>query len=179
MTTDDDDKWVIIGPNGATEFTGDIFAEMARQEEAANQRTTDAQRMIGTEGHHWWVRIDHPFLIFGHVPLISDTIAKERSYYPQVMEDEDQQEYDSIVAGMHERWRRGYRFGRAFSIVEPEGELGDTHVSEMIEITADEFDAARRSGFDGETLMVEAGKGDAVAHGLLQRLLREASKKGE
>jgi hypothetical protein len=44
-------------------------------------------------------------------------------------------------------FQRGYRFGWHFSTVEPDGELGSTHVSTMRKITREEFEAAKARGW--------------------------------
>lgn len=171
-----DEPWTIITDGGAYEFRGDIFAEMARQEDLANDKVTDAQRIIGTEGHHWWMRLDHSFLIVGHVPTIDQTIAAERAYFPKDKADwneEQTEEYESIIAGMYERWGRGYRFGRAYSEVEPRGELGDTHIVEMIEITEAEFDVAQRCGFVMSRIVAVAQDGDEEALKFIQHMIEE------
>lgn len=44
-------------------------------------------------------------------------------------------------------FERGYRFARTYSAVEPDGELGDVHVSVMRKITREEFGQARENGW--------------------------------
>ena len=44
---------------------------------------------------------------------------------------------------MKEYYDNGFRFGRAYSVVEPEGELGDTHVCDMVPITEEEFNQSK------------------------------------
>lgn len=69
------------------------------------------------------------------------------------IEDEAMEEFVFTWEGVVERYNRGYRFGRAFSEVEPEGELGDTHISQLFPITHDNLD-------EGLTL-IRTGSGDA------------------
>lgn len=45
---------------------------------------------------------------------------------------------------MKESHDRGYRFGTAASVIEPRGELGDTHVSHMFPITKEEYEAVEQ-----------------------------------
>lgn len=47
----------------------------------------------------------------------------------------------------HELYDRGYRSGMHYSIVEPEGELGDAHVFTMWPITKDDFAWAKAHGW--------------------------------
>lgn len=184
MTSPSDDgesleEWFIIGPEGSTVFHGDIFAEMARQEDLANQRVTDAQRMIGTEGHHWWYRTDMPFLIMGHVPTLTETMAAERTYYGDPLEGEEAEEWEDQRRSLQERWDRGYRYGRAYSEVEPDGELGDTHISCMVECTEADFDAARRCHFQLGNLLAAATSGDAGVQAFLLKVMDGLGRTGE
>jgi hypothetical protein len=51
---------------------------------------------------------------------------------------------------------KGFRFGRAFSELCPEGEFASTHVNQILmTITEDEFEAARRSDWQLLPLMLE------------------------
>ena len=45
-------------------------------------------------------------------------------------------------------YKRGYRFGKCWSVWEPEGEYGSTHVSEMMPLRPEEFEDARNADWD-------------------------------
>ena len=74
--------------------------------------------------------------------------------------DRDQEVVDEFVgtsALMHDAYHRGYRFGRAYSPIVPDGELGDTHISEMVPISPEEFRSLKERDFDIRPLFAEAG----------------------
>jgi len=48
----------------------------------------------------------------------------------------------------------GYAFGKCHSIVVPEGEYGDSHISVLIPITREEFELARSRGWAGSADIV-------------------------
>jgi hypothetical protein len=52
-------------------------------------------------------------------------------------------EEPETIENMRESHGRGYRFGMCHSVIEPRGELGDTHVSHCFPITKEEFDQAQ------------------------------------
>lgn len=114
---------------------------MADQTDRANEATSDRQKAI-TGGDHW-VRLDYPeFEIWGRVWTEEEFVASEKAagatraelrYSLQVLRDSAE---------------RGYRFGIAYSTVEPGGELGDTHVYNMLPVPASLFEAARDCGWD-------------------------------
>ena len=58
--------------------------------------------------------------------------------------DEFRWSFDS----MRDSYMRGYRYGRAYSLMEPRGEFGSTHISQMAQLTADEFADAEAAGWD-------------------------------
>lgn len=59
----------------------------------------------------------------------------------------DEEEADYTAEALAESRTRGYLFGRCYSIVEPEGEIGSTHVSQVMPISKELFDLARESGW--------------------------------
>jgi hypothetical protein len=44
-------------------------------------------------------------------------------------------------------YTRGYRFGRWYSVVEPDGEVGSAHISACWPISRRDFEYARRNGW--------------------------------
>jgi len=126
---------------------------MRRNEQAAQARTLPAQQAIADGEEHWYYRrADSPWTggdvdIFGHIPSIADSIAKERSYYGDPMDDQERAEFSGVRHGMQDRLSRGYVFGNHFSVVEPNGELGSVHVSSLIPISKEAFEEARAAGW--------------------------------
>lgn len=112
------------------------FAQMRAEEEAANANVHPDQAAL-TWGDHF-VRFyemgpEGILAIFGAIYTASDY---ERSEGAQGL------------AEAEERMARGYRFARCYSVIEPEGELGDTHVVTVWPITPEQFAQAKAAGWD-------------------------------
>jgi hypothetical protein len=58
-------------------------------------------------------------------------------------DDESAQEWLDSIPQDKASLERGYVFGKAYSVVEPTGELGDTHVSQMVEVPRETWELAR------------------------------------
>jgi hypothetical protein len=79
--------------------------------------------------------------IYGHV-LNQDEIRRaEQTAGASVAEA------DAALAEVAQAFKRGYRYGWCYSVDVPEGELGAVHVSQCAPVTASEFEAARRRGW--------------------------------
>ena len=115
--------------------TEDMFAAIRRNVESAKSAATPEQNAI-TYGDHW-VRSYEDFLIFGYIYTKEEMDAAETA----LGASQEELEYEHRV--YDRSYRDGFRFGKAYSIVEPDGELGDTHVCEMVRITTEEFNAAK------------------------------------
>lgn len=126
------------------ESTEEMFDWMRRQEAAANQQVTPEQAEIGFDAY--WMRPFDDFIIFGHIPTPEAIEASERSL------GATEEELDYTMEAIKEAHDRGYRYGQAYSEVEPEGEWGSTHISTMVQITKDQFEAAKGHQWEGEAL---------------------------
>jgi hypothetical protein len=129
-----------------------MFDSMTRDEDAANKRVTPEQRDIGYGDY--FIRIwdagrmfgDPPLIVYGHVTPRDKWIADERDA------GADDAELSWSMQAHDSAYQRGYRFGWHYSEVEPDGELGSTHVSVMArKISREEFDAARERGWKDKT----------------------------
>lgn len=100
---------------------------MAKAEAEANQMLLDEQRGIGY-GDYWCRPVpEQGVFVFGRV------MPEEEAY--------DGEDAGSI-AMLRDSYSRGYRFGTAYSILGPEGELGSTHIANMWPITEEDFNDA-------------------------------------
>jgi hypothetical protein len=63
------------------------------------------------------------------------------------MPPEDSHEFSGIVANLREGLARHIVQVRAYSVVEPDGELGGVHVAAMIPISKEAFDEFITNGF--------------------------------
>lgn len=105
----------------------DMFQDMRRAEEEANAHLHPSQSKIGY-GDHWMRTVpEADVIVFGRI------YGREEE---MIGEDRESQ------AMMDTSYARGYRFGRAFSVICPEGELGSTHIANMIPISEDDFHIA-------------------------------------
>lgn len=129
---------------------------MGARERAANDALTDTQRALRDDTTHdrHWLRL-YPFHgdvlpIFGESWSLPHAMRRERAYYPDDIASDvfALAEYGSIVEGLHDRRARGYLYGECFSVVEPDGELGDTHASQVLPISPEAFAEARDGGWD-------------------------------
>ena len=141
----------------------DAFEVMRRNEEAANAATHPCQTAI-TYGDHWM----QPYEMGGEAILIFGRVSTLEELWK--VEDED------TMPGILERHKRGYRFGMAWSVLEPRGEWGDTHVSQMIPIPKTLFEIGRDRDW---TLDRELYEGALLLAGLHPTQLRGYLWKGQ
>lgn len=115
---------------------------MRQREARARAATTDEQNAI-TWGDYFVSLTYWPeFLIFGHIHSREEFWAAEAAC--GAGEEEIQHEW-RVQEDAHER---GWRYAWHYSVREPEGELGSTHVVSMQKITEEEFEAAKAAGWD-------------------------------
>jgi hypothetical protein len=108
-------------------------------EDAANARVTADQAGI-TYGDHWMSAFDD-VLIFGRVNPLDELDEANRQLGMGRTEMRTEREMIEIA------YRRGYRYGRCYSVIVPEGEWGSTHVVKMVPITAEQYAAAESHGW--------------------------------
>lgn len=130
-----------------TEFDNmeDMHAAMRAAEEAANTRLTAAQIDLrdDTQQTRYWARVvpEYDLVVFGKA------FSEEEAYQSEVRAGATPEQAAQSRNGIRESRQRGYLFGIAFSTVEPDGELGDTHVFNVVPISRDTFDRARWLGW--------------------------------
>jgi hypothetical protein len=127
---------------------------LAEREQEANDNLLDFQRNIGWGAY--FIRLWEDTYAPGGDPLliVGDIWTREHADTSnrELGADEEEARYaDEMLANAHER---GYRFGKCYSTIEPDGELGSTHVADIwCEITAEQFEDCRRFGWDPYRLM--------------------------
>lgn len=129
----------------------DTFDEMLEVIDAGRQAAidaaTDEQNAI-TYGDHWLAlyNMGEPegiLAVFGTVWTLEH--LREQSAEAGGVESEIRDE----IAYTKQSHESGYRFGEAFSLVEPRGELGSTHVAAMAaKITPEQFEWAKKCEWD-------------------------------
>lgn len=129
-----------------------MYDHIAKSEAAAWERTNDAQKALLTKDHFFWVRpyTEMDIFIFGEFHA-SKWLEDEKRLCGT--DEEGLSEWLYSEKSFHSRRARGYLTGRAYSPLEPSGELGDTHVSQVYEISKTAFDEAHRANWvvDGTT----------------------------
>lgn len=117
----------------------DAFESMRKNEEEANANLLPAQGNVVWGSY--WVRPYDDILVFGYVFTPEENISSE------VEAGSTPEELKYTVKRLRESYTRGYRYGRCHSILCPEGELGDTHLSQVLPVTAEVFETGRRQGW--------------------------------
>lgn len=123
----------------------DLFEDLQRSAEAV-----EAQGGIPVKVGDYVVRVvdpgdGHPLPIYGH---LTDPMDYWRDRAVETMDEETRQEYEYERRSTEESVRRGYYFGTWYSVMCPDGEMGDAHVSTLnMVISREQFDAARAAGW--------------------------------
>lgn len=111
----------------------DMLAYQARLEEAAQQAILPSQRAM-KPGDFWMRPVDEMgIFVFGRWHTPDEVYEAEREAGAPEAEAQQARAHEA------ERAARGYMFGTAYSPIEPEGELGSTHVSLVWPISEGEF----------------------------------------
>jgi hypothetical protein len=115
------------------------YLETAEREAFARINPVQRWVMHATDETVYWVRSWEHILIFGEAWTAQQMIDSETEHGAD--EDEAKHSAQHIL----DQRRRGYLFGKAWSVIEPRGELGTTHVSEVVPIPFALFEYARRN----------------------------------
>lgn len=129
------------------ESLDDMLNAMKQAENKANEMATEDQKQIGYGDY--FIRIWEADRMFGGDDLkIYGRIMTREEF---IKTEKDCGALDDELAGTMQThdssYARGYRWGWCYSIVEPTGELGSTHVSVMRKIGKEEFEEAERKGW--------------------------------
>lgn len=122
-------------------------ADMMMRTEAALalKRALPEQRKI-TGGDHW-MRLADGLTIFGYVFTFDEAMRGE------IEAGATKREAASGDQALRTAHAEGYRFGKAFSLAAPNGELGSTHVIDMMKISAAEFEVVRHEDWNIEAML--------------------------
>lgn len=125
-----------------------MFNYMDEEERKANEAILPKQREV-TWGTYFWRYVEYvPCHVFAHVFSIEEIYLLEREHGADVNEAE------TTLRGKKQSHDRGYRYGMHYSTVEPDGELGDTHVTNVWPITKEDFEYARTHGWQPSLQMI-------------------------
>ncbi len=122
-------------------------AYMREAEKQAEARLTSAQREVSW-GDCWVTYYREAGIwIFGEV------FTPERNHQSSIKAGASIDEANEEDESLQDAHARGYRFGRAYSVACPEGELGSTHIANMLgKITPEELSAAMDCEWEAERL---------------------------
>jgi hypothetical protein len=119
----------------------EMAAYMAEQEALATADALPEQWEI-TWGDRVLRMVDDTLAVFGHIFTEREFLA-ENSKPGQAPDEEILYELDSL----RDAHTRGYRYGRWYSTVEPDGEYGSAHVVSLWGISKQDFATARSNGW--------------------------------
>lgn len=129
----------------------EMFVWMRARTIDANAHLADAQREV-TWGSYWMRLFDPPIVIFGKVSTEAEMVADETKVKPGEDPAEVLAEAEWTIARLRENHEAGYMFGMAYSLIEPEGEWGDTHRANLWPISEKLFLDAKACGWDMRVL---------------------------
>lgn len=143
-----------------------MYAAMNEAETKANAALLPDQRAIrdATNDRVYWFRPapEYGCVIFGDTSSLADLLAKERRYLPALDFSDGQCDLDPEKAQeraearsewsyteieVPRRRTRGYLTGDCYSVIEPSGEWGDTHVANVWRLSAEGFAEAREANW--------------------------------
>lgn len=135
----------------------EMMADMRANEEAANERLAPEQKAL-TWGARVY-RIEHGIHIFGHVYTREEALAAEIALSPP--EEVERGLPEESVERLAEGLERGYLYGRWYSVIEPDGEIGSAHRLNVWPMSETLFEAVRQAGWSIDKMNPE----DAYALG--------------
>jgi len=109
------------------------------QESLKDSRYQPTDFPHGTYFFNWAAYESRGILVFGYV--------KEPDPPSDSEGEEAREDYEAEVEYDRDNRSAGYVFGRAFSVVMPEGELGSVHVTRIVPISQEVFELARANGW--------------------------------
>lgn len=123
----------------------DMLNAMHAREDTANRNTTPEQKAIGYGDY--FVRIwGNDFE--GYLKIYGQVMPREELFSEEERLGAEPAELSYTMRSHDDSYSRGYRFGWCYSVVEPDGELGSTHVSTMfMKITEEQFEEAKKNGW--------------------------------
>jgi len=133
----------------------ELMQDQSRREKEANAQLMPEQIAMrdSIDAHQYWIHLRPglEFPIFGDAWSLKVQAENDRQFYPSVMTKEEKAEYKDSRDAYADSRQRGYIFGRAYSVVEPRGELGSTHVAEMWPISEAAFDEATAANWQPDS----------------------------
>lgn len=145
----------------------EMQADMRAATDAANEGLYPAQIRMrdAVDTDSYWARLIPEY---GNLWIFGECWSAARSRQSEVDCGADAEEADYTAGVLAESRRDGYLFGRCYSIVEPDGEIGSTHVSQVCPISKELFEDARRREWSLPAPGVISGADADFVRGLAQ-----------
>lgn len=125
----------------------EAFAQMRAMEEEANARVVPRQRQIDWGSYFIRPQESLGLIVFAYCETEEEIVAGERRYGASL------DEASRTLETLQDSHERGYRYGRHYSLIEPEGELGSTHIVKCWPITEEQFHQAKELGWDARLIL--------------------------
>lgn len=158
------DVEIVMPSDDFAALTGRL-AQLARG--SATFVCADRPESVPTFGDHWISKTSDGLVIFGWCYPLDVVETNERAAGAS---ESDVRHVLQSVTAEHEN---GWLYGRAYSVVCPSGEAGDTHVSQAVKLDKQMFEQAADAGWS-LTKLVDDGQewavGVAAAYGITGRI---------
>lgn len=115
----------------------EAFADMKRAEDAANENLSEWNKQVVWGSYYMRPAPEVPCIIFGYIYTEMECVDGERKL------GATHEEVAYTMRSIRDSYERGYRFGRHYSVVEPDGELGSVHIANAWPISKEEFETAK------------------------------------
>jgi hypothetical protein len=124
------------------------FARLRERDLAYLAAATPAQLAIGW-GDAWYWRSQAGLSCWGQVQYMGEMIRQDLDACAKLglSRADAKRETAARAAAIRENYGRGWRSGRGFSVIEPDGEMGYAHVATLTPCSQAEFKAARARGW--------------------------------
>lgn len=123
----------------------DAWAFIQAQHDAADARMTPSQHQLADGKEHWYFTWSGSLPIAGHITAMDKLCEHEAKFY-DLNDPEAKAEYEYTCRHLRDGLARNVVQVRAFSSVEPDGELGSTHVAGLVPISQAAFKEFRLNG---------------------------------
>lgn len=117
--------------------------------------TTEGQKVLQDGQAHWWFQWenDYKIAIWGERWSLEHYAEYLRGRAAEQTDPESAQKWLDDIENDKVALARGYIFGMAYSEIEPTGELGSTHVSQMVEVPRETWELARSYDWDIKAML--------------------------
>lgn len=126
---------------GSAQDMMSMISQVNRDAELAYKLAPDSQRSIGYGDYFLRVinDLDGPLLIYGYIMTREEMVQSEKDCGAPA------EEAEWTATRVDSSYARGFRYGWCYSVVEPDGELGFTHVTTMLsKISKMQFEYAKK-----------------------------------